>query len=478
MDNWLIAQIQGICQAKHVLVSPEERWGYAYDATDRAHMPDLVAFPGSAAEVAEIVRLANAHRFPVVPRGAGTGRSGGSVPIAGGVVLVLTRLNRILEINRQDLVAVVEPGVILGKLKAAVEAEGLYYPPDPASADFCTIGGNVAECAGGAVAVQYGVTRDYVLGLTVVLPTGELITAGTRTMKGVVGYDLTRLFLGSEGTLGIITGITLKLVSKPPARQTLAAGFRTMAAAAETVSLILRSGLAPTALEFIDHVTLGCVREMLSFALPEGTAALLLIAIDGQPQDVEARAHRTAEFCATQGAQPVLRARTPEEADGLWRARKVVSPALLKVKPHKISEDVVVPLGSIPALISALDHIARRRGVIMPSYGHAGDGNIHVNVIYDHQVPREREAANLAVTDLFAAVRELHGTLSGEHGIGLTKAPYLGMELSAASMALQQRIKRAFDPHNIMNPGKIFPQPHGGRERGGRPNHPDEAFRP
>ncbi|MGB8991880.1 MAG: FAD-linked oxidase C-terminal domain-containing protein [Desulfobaccales bacterium] len=459
MQNTIIKELTAIVGPEQLLTSPEECWTYAYDATDRAHMPDAVVFPGSAEEIAKIVRLANEHRFPVVPRGAGTGRSGGSVPIEGGVVVVLTRLNRILEISKSDLVAVVEPGVILSKLKSAVEAEGLYYPPDPASADFCTIGGNVAECSGGAVAVQYGVTRDYVLGLTVVLPTGETITAGTRTMKGVVGYDLTRLFLGSEGTLGIITRITLRLVSKPPARQTLAAGFKTLTAAAEAVSLILRSGLAPTALEFMDHVTLACVKEMLPFELPSVTAALLLIAVDGHPRDVEDRAARMARFCRDQGARPVLRARTPEEAERLWRARKVVSPALLKVKPHKVSEDVVVPLGAIPKLIDALQDIARRRGLIIPSYGHAGDGNIHVNLLYDHRVDREREAVNPAVEDIFHVVRELDGTLSGEHGVGLTKAPYLGMELSPAAMALQRRLKAAFDPHNIMNPGKIFPGP-------------------
>ncbi len=457
MQDSLIKELNAIVGPPHLLTSPEECWTYAYDATDQAHMPDAVVFPGSAAEIAAIVRLANARRFPVVPRGAGTGRSGGSVPIQGGVVLVLTRLNRILEISKNDLVAVVEPGVILSRLKQAVEAQGLYYPPDPASADFCTIGGNVAECAGGAVAVQYGVTRDYVLGLEVVLPTGELITTGTRTMKGVVGYDLTRLFLGSEGTLGVITRIILRLVSKPPARQTLAAGFGTLSAAAEAVSLILRSGLAPTALEFMDHVTLSCVREMLPFELPEATTALLLIAVDGHPQDVEDRATRMARFCREQGARPVLRAKTPEEAERLWRARKVISPALLKVKPHKVSEDVAVPLGAIPALIIALQEISRRRGLIIPSYGHAGDGNIHVNVLYDHQVDRERQAVHLAVEDIFRVVRELNGTLSGEHGIGLTKAPYLGMELSEAAMALQRRVKQAFDPHNLMNPGKIFP---------------------
>jgi glycolate oxidase len=457
MHDSVIKKLAAVVGPDHLLTSPEERWGYAYDATDRAAMPDAVVFPGAAAEVAAIVALANEHRFPVVPRGAGTGRSGGSVPIGGGVVVVLTRLNRILEISRPDLVAVVEPGVVLTRLKEAAEAQGLYYPPDPASADFCTIGGNVAECAGGAVAVQYGVTRDYVLGLEVVLPTGELITAGTRTMKGVVGYDLTRLFLGSEGTLGIITRITLRLVSKPAARQTLAAGFASLDQAAATVSLILTSGLAPTALEFMDHVTIGCVRDLLPFELPPATAALLLMAVDGHPKDVEDRAARMARFCRDQGARPVLRAKTGEEAERLWRARKVISPALLKVKPHKVSEDVAVPLGAIPALITALQEISRRRGLIIPSYGHAGDGNIHVNVLYDHQVPGERQMVHPTVEDIFTMVRQLGGTLSGEHGVGLTKAPYLGLELSAAAMALQRRLKAAFDPHNIMNPGKIFP---------------------
>ena len=231
-----------------------------------------------------------------------------------------------------------------------------------------------------------------------------------------------------------------------------------MSAAAEAVSLILRSGLAPTALEFMDHVTLACVKELLPFELPEGTAALLLMAVDGHPHDVEDRAARMASFCREQGAQPVLRAQTGEEAEGLWAARKVISPALLKVKPHKVSEDVAVPLGAIPALIAGLQEISRRRGLIIPSYGHAGDGNIHVNVLYDRQVPGERAMVHPAVEDIFTIVRKLNGTLSGEHGIGLTKAPYLGMELSEAAMALQRRIKKAFDPHNIMNPGKIFPE--------------------
>jgi glycolate oxidase len=457
-DTIIIKEIAAVVGQEHILTSPEDRWTYAYDATDLAQMPEAVIFPGSAEEISQILKLANRRRFPVTPRGAGTGRSGGAVPVKGGVVLVLTRLNRILEINRRDLVAVVEPGVITGRLKAAVDEKGLYYPPDPSSADFCTIGGNVAECAGGAVAVQYGVTRDYVLGLQVVLPTGEIIEAGTRTMKGVVGYDLTRLFLGSEGTLGVITRIILRLVSKPAARQTLAAGFGTLAAAAEAVTQILTSGLAPTALEFMDQVTLSCVRELLPFAVPPGAAALLLMAVDGHPRDVAERAARMARFCREQGARPVIRAKTPAAAEQLWKARQVISPALLKVKPQKVSEDVAVPLGAIPALIAGLQKISRHRGLVIPCYGHAGDGNIHVNVMYDRGLPAERQAVRQAVEDIFALVRELNGTLSGEHGIGLTKAPYLGMELSEEVIALQRRLKQAFDPQNIMNPGKIFPE--------------------
>ncbi len=457
LPTFVYRDLKSLVGPENVLTEEEDRWTYAFDATDFSTMPDAVVFPESEADIARIVKLANQYRFPVTPRGAGTGRSGGAVPVQGGVVLVLTRLNRILEINGRDMVAVVEPGVILGRLKAAVEEQGLYYPPDPASADFCTIGGNVAECAGGAVAVQYGVTRDYVLGLTVVLPTGEIIDAGTRTMKGVVGYDLTRLFLGSEGTLGVITRIVLRLVSKPAARQTMAAGFATLDAASRAVTDILTSGLAPTALEFMDRVTLGCVREMLPFEIPPETAALLLVAVDGHPHDVEERGERMAQFCLEQGADPVIRARAPGEADSLWKARKVISPALLKVKPQKVSEDVVVPLGAIPALITALQEISRRRGLLIPCYGHAGDGNIHVNVLFDRGVPGEREAVGPAVEDIFALVRELNGTLSGEHGVGLTKAPYLNLELSEAAIALQQRLKQAFDPNNIMNPGKIFP---------------------
>ncbi|OGP69964.1 MAG: glycolate oxidase subunit GlcD [Deltaproteobacteria bacterium RBG_13_58_19] len=457
LEEAIVREITGLVGAGNVLTSLEERWGYAYDATDLEHLPDLVVFPNSPGEIAQILRLANRHGFPVVPRGAGTGRSGGAVPVAGGVVLALTRMNRIVEINPADLVAVVEPGVILGKLKTAVAKEGLYYPPDPGSADYCTIGGNVAECAGGAVAVQYGVTRDYVLGLTVVLPTGEIIDAGTRTMKGVVGYDLTRLFLGSEGTLGVITTIILRLVPQPEARQTLAAGFATLEAATLAVGRILRAGLTPTALEFMDRATLGCVRDLLPFALPVGVEALLLLAVEGHPRDVAQRATGMVRLCRDQGAGAVIHARQTEEAERLWQARRSVSPATARLRPQKISEDVAVPLSAIPKLVAGVQEISQRHGLPILCFGHAGDGNIHINVMYDREVTLERQAAPRAVEDIFLLVRTLKGTLSGEHGVGLTKAPYLKMELSEEAIALQKRIKQAFDPNNIMNPGKIFP---------------------
>ena len=457
MSDSVIKELQAVVGRDQVLTRWEERWCYAYDATDLAQTPEAVVFPGSAAEVSKILRLANAHGFAVTPRGAGTGRTGGAVPVAAGVVLVLTRMNRILEINPADLVAVVEPGVITGHLQTAVADHGLYYPPDPSSADYCTIGGNVAECAGGAVAVQYGVTRDYVLGLTVVLPTGELIDAGARTMKGVVGYDLTRLFLGSEGTLGVITRIILRLAPKPKARQTLASGFPDLNAATAAVGLILRAGLTPTALEFMDQATLTCVRDMLPVKMPPRVAALLLMAVDGHPRDVEARAANMARLCRQQGARPVMRAKTAAQAESLWRARRAISPALFKLKPQKVSEDVAVPLSAIPALVAGLQEISGQRGLPILCYGHAGDGNIHINVMYDRNILKERDQVAPTVADLFALVRQLKGTLSGEHGVGLTKALYLGLELSEEAIALQKRLKKTFDPNNIMNPGKIFP---------------------
>lgn len=453
--------LQTLLGPDNLLTAAADRHCYAYDSANGLFVPEAVALPGHENEISRILQLANEYRFPVVPRGTGTGTTGGALAVQGGLVVVTSRLNRILEIDPDNFLAVVEPGVITGQIKAAAAKEGLWYPPDPSSANFCTIGGNVAENAGGSAAVQYGVTRDYVLGLRVVLPTGEIIDTGVRTAKGVVGYDLTRLLVGSEGTLGIITRIILRLIPQPASRQTILAGFADLPQATKTVGRLLKARLAPSALEFLDRASLACVRHWLPYELPDAIQALLLIEVDGHPHDVTERAAAVQAACEQQGATLVLAAQTPEETGKLWQARKLLSPAAFKLKPHKLSEDVVVPISRIPDLVGAIEGISAQAGLPILCFGHAGDGNIHVNIMYDRGQPRERDAAQRAVEQIFTIVRQLDGTLSGEHGVGLSKAPYIGMELSEAVIALSLRIKKAFDPHNIMNPGKIF-VPHGG----------------
>ncbi len=455
----VLQKLQTVVGAGNLLTAQEDRQCYAYDAANLIYAPEAVAFPDNDEEISQILRLANADHFPVVPRGAGTGTTGGALPVQGGLVVVTSRLNRILEIDPDNFIAVVEPGVITGHLKAEAAKFGLYYPPDPSSANFCTIGGNVAENAGGSAAVKYGVTREYVLGLRVVLPTGEIIDTGVRTAKGVVGYDLTRLLVGSEGTLGIITRIILRLVTLPAARQTLLAGFTDLSLATRTVGRILQARLAPSALEFLDRASLTCVRELLPFNIPDSTQALLLIEVDGHPHDVQDRAAAVEAFCRAQQAAFVLTAGSDLETEKLWKARKLLSPAAFKLKPHKLSEDVVVPITLIPDLVNRIETIGREVDLPILCFGHAGDGNIHVNVMYNREEAREIQAAERAVKEIFSVVRELGGTLSGEHGIGITKSPFIGMELSPAAIALSLRLKKAFDPNNIMNPGKIFSPP-------------------
>ncbi len=445
--------------AANLLTAQEDRRCYAYDAANVMSAPEAVAFPGSSEEIAEILRLANEYKFPVVPRGAGTGTTGGALPVQGGLVVVTSRLNRILEIDPDNFIAVVEPGVFTGHLKAEAAKIGLFYPPDPSSANFCTIGGNVAENAGGSAAVKYGVTREYVLGLRVVLPTGEIIDTGVRTAKGVVGYDLTRLLVGSEGTLGIITRIILRLVPMPAARQTLLAGFTDLGCATKTVGRILQARLTPSALEFLDRASLDCVRESLPFTVAASTQALLLIEVDGHPHDVQDRVTAIRALCLGQQAEFVMTSGSEEETQALWKARKNLSQAAFKLGPHKLSEDVVVPISRIPELVTRIETISHNLKLPILCFGHAGDGNIHVNIMYSREVKREKQAAEEAVHAIFMVVRDLDGTLSGEHGIGITKSPYIGMELSEAAIALSLRLKKVFDPNNIMNPGKIFYPP-------------------
>ncbi|MBU4034647.1 MAG: FAD-binding protein [Proteobacteria bacterium] len=458
MNQYTIQKLRDIVGKDHVTTIPEELTCYSYDGTGQEYPPAAVAFPGSTEEICRIMQLASATPFPVVPRGAGTGMSGGALPVAGGLVLVMSRLNRILEIDRDNQVAVVEPGVINGDLRTEAGRHGLYYPPDPASMQFCTMGGNVAECAGGPSAVKYGVTRDYVLGLEAVLPDGSLIHTGVRTAKGVVGYDLTRLLVGSEGTLAIITRITVRLLPAPETRTTLLVLCHTMVEATTLVATILAHH-TPCTLEYMDRTALSIVRDKLPFPFPEEAGALLLIELDGRQDIVPIATRQLTEFLQTQPGIILNRtAANSGEADQLWAARRAISPSSFSLKPHKMSEDVVVPRSRLPQLVSCTEKLSRELGITIFTFGHAGDGNIHVNIMLDRNIPQEVQQANTAKQLLFEEVLRLGGTLSGEHGIGLTKAPYLDMELDPPTLALMRRVKNLFDPQNILNPGKIFPR--------------------
>ncbi len=449
----VIKELRKIVGAENLFTSNEELTVYSYDATQIESLPWAVARPAAAREVADILKLANRELFAVIPRGAGTGMSGGAVPVRGGVVLSFERMNKILEIDEHDLVAVVEPGVVTGDLQREVEARGLFYPPDPASSTFCTIGGNVAECAGGLRAVKYGVTRDYVLGLEVVLPTGEIIRTGARTMKSVAGYDLTRLMVGSEGTLGVATRVILKLLPLPESVQTVSAFFKDIEAAAEAVSTISASRILPRALELVDRAALKAVENYLKEDVSGGAAAMLIVEVDGPSLSAERDIERVAGIAAQIGATRVVRAKNDAEREQIWKARRSISPALYTIKPKKVNEDIVVPRSRIPEILREIGKIADRHGLLIVNFGHAGDGNIHTNIMIDEMDTPKAEAA---VKEIFEAVLRVNGSISGEHGIGLSKAKYLPMETGRDALEAMKRIKHALDPNNILNPGKIF----------------------
>jgi glycolate dehydrogenase FAD-linked subunit len=453
----LKAELKSIVGGKNASFSKEDLLCYSYDATNSPQLPDAVVFPETAEEISLILKMANFIGFPVIPRGAGTGFSGGSVPVEGGVVISTERMKKIVEIDADNLIAVVEPGIVTWDFQQEVEKLGLFYPPDPSSLKFSTIGGNIAECAGGPRAVKYGVTRDYVLGLEAVLPTGEIINTGVRTAKGVVGYDLTRLLTGSEGTLGIITKATLRLLPLPESIRTVLVTFADIKDAAKTVSDIIKAKIIPSTLEIMDSVSIRCVEEYSKAGLPL-EAAVLLIEVDGSPESTAKDAGRIEKICLENKAIEVRAASDKKEIKDLWNARRAISASLFRIKPNKINEDIVVPRASIPELISGVQEIGKRRGLLIASFGHAGDGNIHVNVMYDKKDAREAEAAGAAVRDVFDLTLRLKGTISGEHGIGITKAGYVDMELSPAAIEAMKRIKNALDPKGILNPGKIFPK--------------------
>lgn len=456
ISNASFKTIQRIVGPQYVTRDKEDLACYRYDAGTVGMLPDAVVFPENASQISDILKLANKERFFVIPRGAGTGMTGGSIVQSGGLVIVTTRMNKIIAIDRDNLTAKVQPGVVTGRLHKEAEENGLFYPPDPSSSEFSSIGGNVAECAGGPHAVKYGVTRDYVLGLQTVLPTGEIVRTGVQTAKGVVGYDLTRLLVGSEGTLGIITEIVLKLMPLPQDIRTMTVVFDTMDLAARTVSEIIRRNIIPRTIEYMDNAALRCAENHVRLGLPLSAGAMLIIEVDGSEDTVDERIKALGALCLSMGAQNIDIARSKKEAAKLWKARKAISPGLFKYGPHKINEDIVVPRSRIPDVVRKIEALKKSTGLAMVSFGHAGDGNIHFNIMLDKTDKIQLEKAEKAVAALFDYTVALGGTISGEHGVGITKAPHISREIGSDAISLMKRIKDAFDPNGIMNPGKIF----------------------
>ncbi len=449
-------RLRAIVGAEHVLVDPEKMEPYGQDAVKEKFPPEAVLFPRTAKEIAAILRLANEEHCPVTARGGGVGYTGGAVPVEGGVVIGTDRMNTIKEIAPDDLYVVTEPGVTTYALQQAVEAHRLFYPPDPASYKESYIGGNIAENAGGMRSAKYGVTKHYVLGLEVVTPTGEVIRTGGRTSKNVVGFDLTGLICGSEGMLGIITEATLRLVPLPEATQTVRALFHSMKEACSCVARFSRARVTPVAIEVLDRSSIFAVESEFAFGLPEDAGALLLVSVDGAREEVERSARAVEEILIEGGGYRVIRAATREEEDRLWDVRRALSPAMKKYGTLKLNEDVVVPRSRVPELIEQIEEIGRRHQTFVANFGHAGDGNIHVNFMCEREDPASIERARRAVRDTFRVAVDLGGTISGEHGIGYVKAPYMDMAVDAPTLDVMKRIKQALDPNGILNPGKMF----------------------
>lgn len=438
------------------LDSPEDLATYSYDGFLPEFKPDGVIVPATAEEISQVMRLANREKIPITPRGAGTNICGGSVAKEGGLIMAFHRMNKILEVDAENRCAVVQPGVVNADLQKAASKQGLLYPPDPASMFVSTIGGNVALNAGGPRGVKYGTTRDYLLGLEVVLPTGEVIRTGGKTLKNVTGYDLTRLLCGSEGTLGIITEITLRLVPMPPAKATLQAMFSNLDDAARTVSAIIGSGIVPTTLELIDKVILDVIGSYGGAHFRKDAQALLLIEVDGEPSLVQAQGERIETFCKERGATEVERASTAEEADKLWQARRSAFGAVAGLRPNCIVEDATVPVKRLPEIIRKIVELAEKYRLKIGVLAHAGDGNLHPLIMTDLRDKEEMGRIDKALEEMYEAAIAMGGTLSGEHGIGIAKKRFLGMEFDQKALEIMRGIKKVFDPNNVLNPGSFL----------------------
>lgn len=455
-DSFL-RELAAVLPADAIFTAKEDVIPYAFDGTAALkQLPRVVVLPRTAAEISRILKLARVHHVPVVTRGSGTGLSGGSVPLPGALVLCLARMDRVLDLDPRNLTLLAEAGTVTQKIFDTADAAGLFYPPDPGSMKISTIGGNVAENAGGLRGLKYGVTRNYVMGLEVVLADGSVCWLGSKCVKDVAGYSLRDLFIGSEGTLGVVTQVLLKLLPKPAARQTLLATFATMEAAAESVSRIIAAKIVPCTLEFLDRKTIRCVEDFAKVGLPTDVAALLLIETDGHPAAAADEAEKIEAICRTQGATNIRRAADAAEATRLATARRSAFSALARLRPTTILEDVTVPRSELAGMIREVEGIAKRHRVEIATFGHFGDGNLHPTILTDERNTEEMHRVELAIRDIVTAALDRDGTITGEHGVGLAKKPFLRGQMGDDSYALMKLVKQALDPEGLLNPGKIF----------------------
>ena len=449
-----VSQLHRLFPPERIYTDPVECYTYAYDNSRKIFPPEAVVFPLTSAEVLSVVTLCNVHKISLTPRGRGTGTAGGSLPEKGGVALSLERMVKIIHIDPANRVIVAEPGVLNQEIQNAVKPHGFFWPPDPSSAGFSSIGGNLATSAGGPHTVKYGTTRDHVLGLKAVTGAGEVIKTGCYTTKGVVGYDLTRLLVGSEGTLAVITEATLKLTPLPEKQGGLVAHYRDAISCADAITAIMGMSKGPSALEFLDAGSLNLIRRHFPDLLPTYSQAMLMIEVDGSENDLSGIIDTILSACHNPGLLHAERAANPEN---LWKARKALSPLLRDIAPKKINEDIVVPVDTLPRFLDELAKLTHQYEIANVNFGHAGNGNIHVNLLINPDDVKENDRADKCLNEIFDLVIKLNGTLSGEHGIGSEKRAYIHKEIDPSTLALMKSIKQLFDPNNILNPGKLFP---------------------
>ncbi len=457
LDAAVTRRLRQIVGDRHFKDDRQSLVAHSYDGTPMLQsLPDGVIYPESTKQVSEIMKVLAAYRIPIVSRGSGSNLCGGTVPVQGGIVMVMHRMNRILEVDMENLTATAQTGIITAEFTAHIESLGLFYPPDPSSMKISTLGGNIAECSGGLRGLKYGTTKDYVIGLEAVLANGEIIRTGGKLMKDVAGYDLTKLLVGSEGTLAIITEATLKLVPPPKSKKTMLAMYKDLYGAARTVSRIIEAKIIPATLEFMDNPTIRVVDDFAKLGLPRDMEAILLIEQDGDPEAVERDIELIREICVSEQADRLEVAETREQAEKLLTARRSAFTALARLRPTTILEDATVPRSRIADMVLRINDIARKYNVSIATFGHAGDGNLHPTATTDARDQEEVHRVEQAFEEIFEAAIDLGGTITGEHGVGLVKAPFLEWKIGSAGIEVMKGIKRAFDPDNLLNPGKIF----------------------